>query len=117
MPMSSSPEQPQPLRAIVAATKSWVERLGSVWVVGQLVTLKRRAGAATHFLTLHDSLAEVAVTVTASTAVLDAAGPVAEGMEVVALVRPTVWSSRGSLTFECGDLRASGEGRLLAQIE
>ncbi len=117
MPLTSSPEQPQPLRAIVAATKSWVERLGSVWVAGQLIELKRRSGAATHFLTLRDPLAEVSVTLTASTGVLDAAGPVAEGMEVVALVRPTVWSRSGSLTFECGDLRASGEGRLLAQIE
>ncbi len=117
MPLTSSPEQPQPLRAIVAATKSWVERLGSVWVAGQLIELKRRSGAATHFLTLRDPLAEVSVTLTASTGVLDAAGPVAEGMEVVALVRPTVWTRSGSLTFECGDLRASGEGRLLAQIE
>ena len=117
MPMPSSPEQPQPLRAVVAATKGWVERLGPVWVSGQLIELKRRAGANTHFLTLRDALAEVSVTVTASTGVLDAAGPIAEGMEVVAQVRPTVWSSKGSLTFECGDLRASGEGRLLAQIE
>lgn len=117
MPMTSSPEQPQPLRAVVAATKGWVERLGPVWVSGQLIELKRRAGANTHFLTLRDALAEVSVTVTASTGVLDAAGPIAEGMEVVAQVRPTVWSSKGSLTFECGDLRASGEGRLLAQIE
>lgn len=117
MPMTSSPEQPQPLRAVVAATKGWVERLGSVWVAGQLIELKRRSGAATHFLTLRDPLAEVSVTLTASTGTLDAAGPIAEGMEVVALVRPTVWSRSGSLTFECGDLRASGEGRLLAQIE
>ena len=117
MALTSTPEQPQPLRAIVSATKGWVERLGRVWVAGQLIELRRRQGAATHFLTLRDPLAEVSVTVTASTAVLDAAGPVAEGMEVVAHLRPTVWSRNGSLTFECGDLRASGEGRLLAMVE
>ena len=117
MALPSSPEKPQPLRAVLGATKNWVERLGSVWVAAQLIELKRRSGAATHFLTLRDPLAEVSVTVTSSTAVLDAAGPIAEGMEVVALVRPTVWSRTGSLTFECGDLRASGEGRLLAAIE
>jgi len=116
-PLSSSPEQPQPLRAVLAATKGWVERLGSVWVSGQLIELKRRSGGVTHFLTLRDPLAEVSVQVTASTQVLDAAGPIAEGMEVVALVRPTVWSRNGSLSFECSDLRASGEGRLLAAIE
>lgn len=116
-PLASSPEQPQPLRAVLAAVKTWVERCSTVWVAGQLIELKRRSGAATHFLTLRDALAEVSVTITASTAVLDAAGPIAEGMQVVALVRPTVWSRNGSLSFECSDLRASGEGRLLAAIE
>lgn len=115
--VSSSPEQPQPLRAVVGLTKSWVERLGSVWVAGQLVELRRRSGAVTHFISLRDPLADVTVTVTASTSVLDAAGPIGDGMEVVAFVRPTVWAARGSLTFECTDLRPSGEGRLLAQIE
>ena len=116
-PLTSSPEHPQPLRTIVAATKGWVEKLGSAWVAGQLIELKRRSGAATHFLTLRDPLAEVSAQVTLSTATLDAAGPIAEGMEVVALVRPTVWSRTGSLSFECTDLRPSGEGRLLAAIE
>ena len=116
-PLPNSPEQPQPLRAVLAAVKTWVERCGTIWVAGQLIELKRRSGAATHFLTLRDALAEVSVTVTASTSVLDAAGPIADGMEVVALVRPTVWSRNGSLSFECTDLRASGEGRLLAAIE
>ncbi|MFT3859863.1 exodeoxyribonuclease VII large subunit [Micropruina sp.] len=116
-PLVSSPEQPQPLRVVLFGVKNWVERLGTVWVSGQLIELKRRSGAVTHFLTLRDTIAEVSVTVTASSAVLDAAGPIAEGMEVVALVHPTVWSRNGSLSFECSDLRASGEGRLLAAIE
>lgn len=116
-PLTSSPDQPQPLRVVLAGVKSWVERCGTVWVAGQLIELKRRSGAATHFLTLRDALAEMSVTVTASTLVLDAAGPIAEGMQVVALVRPTVWTRNGSLSFECSDLRASGEGRLLAAIE
>ena len=66
-PLTSSPEQPQPLRVVLAGVKNWVERCGTVWVTGQLIELKRRSGAATHFLTLRDALAEVSVTVTAST--------------------------------------------------
>jgi exodeoxyribonuclease VII large subunit len=115
--MTSSPEQPQPLRVVVAATKNWVERLGPVWVEGQLIEISRRAGASTHFLTLRDKVAEVSVKLSASPAVLDAAGPITEGTVVAALVRPTLWSRSGSLTFECRDLRPSGEGRLLAQLE
>lgn len=116
MPLTSSPEQPQPLRVVVAATKDWVERLGPIWVEGQLIELQRRSGI-TQFLTLRDKLAEVSVRLSTTTAVLDAAGPLTEGTLVSALVRPTVWTKSGSLTFECADLRAAGEGRLLAQLE
>jgi len=116
MPLTSSPEQPQPLRVVLQATKEWVERLKPIWVEGQLIEIKRRTGP-TQFLTMRDTLAEVSVTVSTSQAVLDAAGPLTEGTVVSALVNPTVWTKSGSLTFQCSELRPSGEGRLLAAIE
>ncbi|HBX82492.1 MAG TPA: exodeoxyribonuclease VII large subunit [Propionibacteriaceae bacterium] len=116
MALTSSPERPQPLRTVVAATKDWVERLGGVWVEGQLIEIKRRASA-TQFLVLRDRVAEVSVTLSTTAAELDAAGPLAEGTVVVCQVRPTVWTKSGSLTFECRDIRPAGEGRLLAQLE
>lgn len=116
MALSSSPEQPQPLRAVVAATKDWVERLNPIWVEGQLIEIKRRS-AITQFLTMRDTMAEVSVTISTTQAVLDAAGPLTEGTVVAAWLKPTVWSKSGSLTFECRELRPSGEGRLLAAIE
>lgn len=117
MPLTSSPESPQPLRTVVAATKDWVERLRPIWVEGQLIEIKRRQGVPTQFLTLRDKVAEVSVTVSTTTAVLDAAGPLVEGTVVAAWIKPTVWTKSGSLTFECRDLRPTGEGRLLAAIE
>jgi exodeoxyribonuclease VII large subunit len=48
---------------------------------------------------------------------LDAAGPLTEGTIVAALIRPTLWTKSGDLTFQCSELRPSGEGRLLAAIE
>ena len=117
MALPSSPDAPQPLRVIVGAVKDWVERLGPVWVEGQLIEVKRRSGAVTQYLTLRDKLAEVSVTLSTSAAVLDAAGPLAEGTMVAAWVKPTIWTKSGSLTFECRELRPTGEGRLLAAIE
>lgn len=117
MALMSSPEQPQPLRVVVNALKDWVERTNPIWVEGQIIEIKRRAGAALHFLRLRDKTAEVSVSVTITTAVLDAAGPLTEGTLVAAWVKPTVWTKSGSLTFECRDIRPSGEGRLLAQLE
>ena len=116
MPLPNSPDSPQPLREVVRLTKDWVERLGAVWVQGQLIEIKRRAGG-TQYLTLRDTVAEVSVRLSTSTLVLDAAGPLTEGTVVAAWVKPTVWMKSGRLTFECRELRPSGEGRLLAAIE
>lgn len=117
MPLTSSPEQPQPLREVVTLLKGWVERTGPVWVEGQVIQLKRRAGYSIHFLTLRDKLADVSVQVGVSTAVLDAAGPLTEGTLVAAWVRATVFPGNGSLRFECREIRPTGEGRLLAHLE
>jgi exodeoxyribonuclease VII large subunit len=114
--MPSSPEHPQPLRNVVGATKEWVERLSPIWVEGQLIEIKRRSGP-TQFLVMRDTLAEVSVSLSTSQAVLDAAGPLTEGTVVAAWVKPTVWTKNGALTFECRELRPSGEGRLLAAVE
>lgn len=117
MALTSSPEQPQPLRVVVGALKDYIERTGAIWVEGQVIQLNRRAGSATQFLTLRDKLAEVSVRISTTVAVLDAAGPLTEGQLVAAWVHPTLWSKNGSLTFECRDIRPSGEGRLLAHLE
>lgn len=116
MAMTSSPENPVPLRVIVHEVKKWVERLGAIWVEGQVVQLTRRSGSL-HYLTLRDKLAETSVSATISTRVLDAASPLPDGATVAALVRPGVYASSGRLVFDCLDLRPVGIGRLLAQLE
>ncbi|MDO5535447.1 MAG: exodeoxyribonuclease VII large subunit, partial [Propionibacteriaceae bacterium] len=117
MPLNSSAEQPQPLREVVRLLKGWVERTGPVWVEGQVISSRRRAGSRIQFLTLRDKLADVSVTVTVDSAVLDAAGPVPDGTLVSAYVKAQVYPGNGSLSFACADLRPSGEGRLLAHLE
>lgn len=116
MPLESSPDHPQPLRVVAQAVKGWVERLGEVWVEGQVIEIRRRAGG-TQYLTLRDPVADISVSLTTTSTVLDTAGPLSEGATVTALVKPAVWTSNGSLHYECRDLRPSGEGRLLAQLE
>ncbi|MGJ3507543.1 exodeoxyribonuclease VII large subunit [Enemella sp. A6] len=115
MALESSPENPQPLQVIAEAVRGWIDRLGVVWVTGQVVELNRRSG--TVFLVLRDTDAAISVSVSMSPVVLDRAGPVAEGATVVARVKPQYWKKSGRLSFECSDLRPTGEGRLLAQLE
>ncbi|MGI5952667.1 MAG: exodeoxyribonuclease VII large subunit [Brooklawnia sp.] len=109
-------ETPQPLGVIVEMVKGWVERCGWVWVRGEVLELRRRA-APTQFMVLRDSRSQNSATITCSTAVLDAAGPLTEGMTVVALLTPRVWAKDARLSFECAELRIDGEGRLLVQLE
>ena len=112
----NTPENPQPLGVVVEQVKGWVERCGWIWVQAQVIELRRRA-APTQFLTLRDARSEHSATVTCTLAVLDAAGPLTEGMTVLACLTPRVWSKDAKLSFECSDLRISGEGRLLVQLE
>ncbi|MFP5283970.1 MAG: exodeoxyribonuclease VII large subunit [Actinomycetes bacterium] len=116
MPLESSPEHPQPLRAVTMRVKGWIERLGAVWVEAQLIELNRRAGRTT-FLTLRDTLANVSVNVTVSSLTLDAAGPLTEGATVVARLKPTYYETSGRLSFFCDAITPVGEGRLLARLE
>lgn len=112
----NSAETPQPLGAVVEQVRGWVERCGWIWVSAQVIELRRRQ-AATQFLTLRDARSEHSATITCSAAVLDAAGPLTEGMTVLACLTPRVWAKDARLSFECAELRIAGEGRLLVQLE
>ncbi|GAA4896509.1 exodeoxyribonuclease VII large subunit [Tessaracoccus lubricantis] len=116
MALTSSPEQPQPLGRVIGAVKDWVSRCGEIWVDAQVVEIKRR-NAPTQFMTFRDRIADMSCQVTASTLVLDAAGPIPEGSRVTARIRPRVWDRNSTLSYECLELRVAGEGRLLAQLE
>lgn len=117
MPLESSPEHPQPLRAITNAVRGWVDRLGAVWVEAQLIELNRRSASKIVFLTLRDTLANVSVSATISPVTLDSAGPLSEGATVVARLKPTYYETAGRLTYSCDAITPVGEGRLLARLE
>jgi exodeoxyribonuclease VII large subunit len=116
--LETSPEHPAPVRQIVGAIAGWVDRLGAVWVEGQVIGLNRPAGSATDFIKLRDKLAEVSVDLTAPRAVVDSLpSPLVNGAQVVVYARPTVYPSRGSLSLQVREIRLVGEGELLARLE
>lgn len=118
MPLESSPDNPQPLRVVTSAVRSWVDRLNPIWVEGQVIQINRRAGAKTIFLTLRDKLANVSVSVTLSPTTIDAAAaPLTEGATVVARLKPSFYEQSGRLSFYCDAINPVGEGQLLARLE
>ena len=118
MALETSPEHPAPVRQIVGAIGQWVDRLGAVWVEGQVIGLNRPAGSGTDFIRLRDKLAEVSIDLTAPRAVIDSLpSPLVNGAQIVAYAKPTVYPTRGSLSLQVREIRLVGEGELLARLE
>jgi len=96
----------------------WINRLGTVWVEGQLTQISARAGNATAFLTLRDPAADISITVTYPTAMLrEHEPPLTDGARVVVHARPTFYAGRGTLSLRADEIRSVGVGELLARIE
>jgi exodeoxyribonuclease VII large subunit len=118
MPLETSAESPLPVRTIAKAIADWVNRLGRVWIEGQVTEVSRRPGVGTVFLTLRDPVADVSLRVTCSRAVCDRlAPPLAEGARVVVSAKPEFYVPRGQLALTAFDIRPVGVGELLARIE
>jgi exodeoxyribonuclease VII large subunit len=118
MPLTTSPESPVPVRQVVTLIGGWVDRLGAVWVEGQVIGFNRPASSGTDFIRLRDKLADVSVDLTAPRPVVDSLpSPLVNGAHIVAHARPTIFPGRGSLSLQVREIRLVGEGELLARLE
>lgn len=121
MPLSisdTSPDAPAPVRAVAQAIGGWVDRLGTVWVEGQVTQISRRQGMNIVFLTLRDKLADISVPVTCSRQLADSmATPMVEGASVVMHAKPSYYANRGTLSLQAREIRMVGLGELLARLE
>jgi exodeoxyribonuclease VII large subunit len=96
----------------------WINRLGRVWVEGQITEISRRPGMNTVFLTLRDPVADVSLRLTTTRGVCDALGPtLVDGARVVVWGKPAFHPARGSLALAVVEIRMVGVGALLARLE
>ena len=113
-----SPENPYPVRAVSIRVAGWIDKLGSVWVEGQIAQLTVRPGSNTAFLVLRDPAADMSLTATCSRAlVANAPVKLAEGTQVIVFGKPNFFTGRGTFSLRVSDIRAVGVGELLARIE
>lgn len=113
-----SPENPFPVRAVSTRIASWIDRLGSVWVEGQIAQMSMRPGTRTAFLTLRDPAADMSLSLTCPRElVVDAPVKVTEGARVLVFGKPNFYTGRGTLSLRVSEIRAVGIGELLARIE
>lgn len=118
MALETSLEKPAPVRSIANAIAGWIDRLGVVWVEGQVAQVSRRPGVNTVFMTLRDSVADISVPVTCSRVLFDGLQPpLVEGASVVIQAKPSYYANRGTLSLYARDIRMVGLGELLARLE
>jgi len=117
-PEANSAENPFPVRAVAIRVAGWIDRLGTVWVEGQLAQITMRPDSKTVFMVLRDPAADMSLTVTCSRdLVLRAPVKLAEGTQVVVCGKPSFYTVRGTFSLRLSEIRAVGIGELLARID
>ncbi|HWO67808.1 MAG TPA: exodeoxyribonuclease VII large subunit [Umezawaea sp.] len=114
----STPEQPWPVRTVARKINDWINRLGAVWVEGQITQVSARPGTATAFLTLRDPSVDMSMSLTSPIALVRGMEPpLTDGSRVIVHGKPSFFANRGTLSLRVDEIRAVGIGELLARIE
>ena len=110
----SSEQSPWPVSRLSATLKDWIERLGYLWIEGELASIK--IGPTNMFGELRDLQQENSVSIHSwSTAKIPA--DLKQGDRVLALIKPAFWPKGGKLTMQVVEMRKVGLGELLERIE
>ena len=110
----SSEQSPWPVSRLSATLKDWIERLGYLWIEGELASIK--IGPSNMFGELRDLQQENSVSIH-SWSVAKIPGDLKQGDRVLALIKPAFWPKGGKLTMQVVEMRKVGLGELLERIE
>lgn len=110
----SSELSPWPVSRLSLTLKEWIERLGVLWIEGELASIK--IGASNMFGELRDLQIENSVSIH-SWNVSKIPNDLKQGDRVLALIKPVFWPKGGKLTMQVIEMRKVGLGELLERIE
>ena len=112
----TSSESPAPVRVVSEAIKEYVERLGPIWIEGEISELNERSGAMA-FMRLRDTSVDMSLSVMCYKNVLAAVQPLPANARVVIHAKASWFTKNGSLTLSAKEIRQVGVGELLARLE
>ena len=112
----SSSESPASVKVVTEAIKEYVDRLGPIWIEGEISELNERSGVMA-FIRLRDPSADMSLSVMCHKSVIAAAQPLPANARVVLYAKPSWYTKNGSLTFSAREIRQVGVGELLARLE
>ena len=109
-------DEPWPVGLLSAKIKGWIDRLGTVWVEGEITQWGLSGSNVYGKLKDLEGDATISFTVWSS---VKARIPkdLKQGDHVVALVKPDYWVKGGTLTMQVFDMRHVGLGDLLEKLE
>jgi exodeoxyribonuclease VII large subunit len=108
--LANSAESPLPVRTVARSLMEWIDKLGRVWVEGQVTQVNRRSG--TCYLVLRDPVADMSLNVVCARTLLDSVvPPLSEGDRVVVHAKPEFYAGRGTLNLKAIEIRPVGVGR------
>ncbi len=110
----SSELSPWPVSRLSLTLKEWIERLGVLWIEGELASIK--IGASNMFGELRDLQIENSVAIH-SWNVSKIPNDLKQGDRVLALIKPAFWPKGGKLTMQVIEMRKVGLGELLERID
>ncbi|CAB4750145.1 unannotated protein [freshwater metagenome] len=112
----TSSESPATVRVVTEAIKEYVDRLGPIWVEGEISELNERSGMMA-FIRLRDPSVDMSLSVMCHKSVIAAAQPLPPNARVVLYAKPSWYTKNGSLTLSAREIRQVGVGELLARLE
>jgi exodeoxyribonuclease VII large subunit len=112
----TSSESPAPVRVVSEAIKDYVDRLGPIWIEGEISELNERSGMMA-FMRLRDTSVDMSISVMCHKSVIATVKPLPENARVVLYAKPSWYTKNGSLSFSAREIRQVGVGELLARLE
>ena len=112
----TSSESPAPVRVVSEAIKEYIDRLGPIWIEGEISELNERSGGMA-FMRLRDTSADMSISVMCYKSVLATVQPLPANARVVMYAKPSWFTKNGSLTMSAKEIRQVGVGELLARLE
>ena len=114
--LETSSESPAPVRVVTEAIKEYLDRLGPIWIEGEIAELNERSGGMA-FMRLRDSSVDMSLSVMCHKSVLATVAPLPANARVVMFAKGSWYTKNGSFTLSAREIRQVGVGELLARIE
>jgi exodeoxyribonuclease VII large subunit len=111
----STEHSPWQVSQLSKSLKDWIEKLGRVWVEGELQSYQERSSGI--FASIRDLDVEASIEIHAFNPGSEIAPGLAQGDRVVALLQPQFWAKNGKLTMRILAMHKVGLGELLERLE